>query len=227
MVLKCTHAELQNLLASYAKKEAVWLIPHVTTAALEQSYTEQDTWDGLDATVTKLAVQVTTSLEGRVSKVEYYLKRGGSPGGNVRARIYSDSSGLPDTVIADGTSGWVASSSIGTDFEWVLFSFSPEPYKDDSTIYHLSLEPDGSYSGGVSNYVGWGMKQLGSGGTGEWYLASSWANTVEVSPNFKLYNIPAHRVYLQGELSERTLVPMLDGDFSLYHVPIRLKVKVS
>lgn len=54
-------------------------------------------------------------------------------------------------------------------------------------------------------------------------LLTTWAKSSSVS--FTDHLGSAHTVLCIGEVSEQTLVPVLDGTSSLYHVPIRLKVK--
>jgi len=56
-------------------------------------------------------------------------------------------------------------------------------------------------------------------------LLTTWAKKAGIS--FTDHLGGNHTVICLGAIEQRTLVPILDGASSLYHVPIRMKVKVS
>ena len=224
MVLKVDYDELALLLTSYAKKSTVEFMPFVPESpTILQSHTSYDTYLPLGLSYIKLAVQLTCSASARLTTVELRMHKasntGGLPPGNVRAVLYSDSSGLPGTVLVN--SGWVDADSIAAENEWVEFTFSTVPAVVNTTIYHVGLEGDASYVADEDNYVAWEAETKGSGGTAEWYI-ESWANVATRSLPFRLNGAAADDVILLGELSEQTLIPILDGSSSLYHVPIRI-----
>ena len=228
MVLKCTYDELQTLLTSYAKKEAVVLYPSIHSASLWQYITEGDLNKILTDTVTMLAVQITASCHGTATSVKLYLKRKGSPGGDVRLGVYDDSSGLPGSSITGGSSDWVTISTIGTTESWIEFSLPDEPTLTKDRIYHLVIFTTLGYTYAYNaDYLAWRVGYTISGGSCETFTPPTelWADDPEFYPSYRLYGYAAEEVYLLGELSEQTLIPILDGSNSLYHVPIRILKK--
>ena len=90
-----------------------------------------------------------------VQSVRLWLKKVGSPSGNLMVKIETDSSGDPSgTPVTNGTSDTVAASSLGTSYGWITFTFSTPPSLSASTQYHLVLETADSQSD--TNYVVWG-----------------------------------------------------------------------
>lgn len=78
------------------------------------------------------------------------LRKQGTPSGNLTAKIYTDSTGEPNSLLA--TSDNVAVSSLSTSFTWVSFTF-PTPYTPASAQYWIVLET--SDSGSLDNWVEW------------------------------------------------------------------------
>lgn len=90
-----------------------------------------------------------------VQSVRLWLKKVGSPSGNLTVKIETDSSGDPSgTPVTDGTSDTVAVSSLAASYGWIDFTFSTAPSLSASTQYHIVLETTGTQSN--TNYVEWG-----------------------------------------------------------------------
>lgn len=97
----------------------------------------------------KLAQGFQSGSAADVGVVDLWLKKVGSPTGNLTAKIYSDSGGNPNTLL--GTSTNVAASSLGTSYGTISFAFASPVNVSTSTQYHLVLETSDSQSN--SNYV--------------------------------------------------------------------------
>lgn len=107
-------------------------------------------WESLGGGVTysRAAIQYTTPFASDLDAVQATLRTVGSPTGTVVAKVYSDSSGSPGSVVA--TSDTVDVSGIGTSAETVTFVFSTPYAQSNATVYHYSIE----YTGGdASNYL--------------------------------------------------------------------------
>lgn len=90
-----------------------------------------------------------------VGSVTAYLKKVGSPTGNLTVEIQADSTGEPSgTAISNGTSGTVAASTLTTSFADTSFTFATPPSLSGSTTYWLVLKTADSQS--ATNYVAWG-----------------------------------------------------------------------
>jgi hypothetical protein len=112
-----------------------------------------DALDGNDA----LGQSIQLSSAADVESVKLWLKKVGSPTGNLTLKIYSDASGEPDTVISNGTSDTVAASALSTSFGWITFTFANVPALSASTTYWLVLETTDSAS--TDNFVEWGADE--------------------------------------------------------------------
>ncbi len=107
------------------------------------------------ATNDKLAQSFQISTASAVSTVDVYLKKYGSPTGNLTLEIQTDSAGQPSgTAVANGTSATVAASTLTTSFAETTFTFSGEPSLSGSTTYWLVLTTTDTQSN--TNYVIWG-----------------------------------------------------------------------
>ncbi len=103
----------------------------------------------------KLAQGFQLSTASAISKVRLWLKKVGSPTGNLTVKIQTNSGGSPSgTTVTNGTSATVAASSLSTSYGYIDFAFSTPPSLSASTQYHLVLETADSASN--SNYVEWG-----------------------------------------------------------------------
>lgn len=90
-----------------------------------------------------------------VSSVRLWLKKVGSPTGNLTVKIQTNSAGSPSgTTVTNGTSATVAASTLATSYGWIEFAFSTNPSLTGSTTYWLVLETTDSNS--ASHYVQWG-----------------------------------------------------------------------
>ncbi|MDQ7027564.1 MAG: choice-of-anchor R domain-containing protein, partial [Anaerolineae bacterium] len=102
-----------------------------------------------------LAQGVQVSSVTNVKSVKLWLRKSGTPAGNLTVKIETDSSGSPSgTVVTNGTSATVAASSLATSYGWIEFTFSTPPSLSASTQYHLVLETTDTQSN--TNYVEWG-----------------------------------------------------------------------
>lgn len=89
-----------------------------------------------------------------VNYADLLLKKTGTPTGNLTLAIYSNTSGLPNAVITNGTADVVAASTLTTGYTLIRFTFSTPPTITASTQYHLVLTTADSASN--TNYVEWG-----------------------------------------------------------------------
>ncbi len=120
------------------------------------------TWDmtfGITASAMvakdKLAQGIQISNNATISKIRLWLKKTGSPTGNLTVKLQTDSGGNPSgTTVSNGTSATVAASSLSTSYGWIEFTFSTHPALSGGVQYHIVLETADSASN--SNYVVWG-----------------------------------------------------------------------
>jgi hypothetical protein len=90
-----------------------------------------------------------TATAGELSRARFYLKKSGSPTGNVYCELYADGGVLP-TGSALATSQNVATSDIGTSYAVVDFEFWDEYTMSAATEYWIAVCYDG---GDSSNYI--------------------------------------------------------------------------
>jgi len=103
----------------------------------------------------KLAQSFEVTGSQTVGSVSLYLKKVGSPTGNLTVTIETDNSGEPSgTPVANGTSDTVAASTLATSYDLIEFEFSTPPSLSGSTTYWIVL--DTADSGSQTNYVVWG-----------------------------------------------------------------------
>lgn len=122
----------------------------------------------------KLAQGFQIAASANVGSVALWLKKVGSPTGNLTAKIYSNSGGNPDTVL--GTSATVAASTLSTSYGAITFTFSTPVALTLTTQYHIVLETADSASN--TNYVTWGADASSPGysnGEMKREASSSWA----------------------------------------------------
>jgi hypothetical protein len=128
---------------------------------------------------TRLAQSFEPVDSQTAQSVRLWLKRVGSPSGNLTLTIREDDiindgwelgttgkselgtntklnsdSAFPGDVITNGTSTTVAASDLEEGFSWVEFTFSTAPSLTEGTVYWLTLET--SDSADASNHVIWG-----------------------------------------------------------------------
>lgn len=103
----------------------------------------------------KLAQSFQVTGAQTVGTVDLWLKKVGSPTGNLTVEIQPDSAGAPSgTAVSNGTSGTVAASTLTTSYADITFSFATPPSLSGSTTYWLVLKTTDSASN--TNYVQWG-----------------------------------------------------------------------
>lgn len=91
-----------------------------------------------------------------ISQVKLWLKKTGSPTGNLTVTIEADDGGEPSgTPVTNGTSDTVAASGLSTSYGWIEFDFSSAPSLAAGTTYWLVLQSTGDY--GTDDYVLWGI----------------------------------------------------------------------
>jgi hypothetical protein len=112
---------------------------------------------------TALAQSFQLGSSTTIGAVKLYLKKVGSPTGNLTAKIYSDSGGSPNALITDGTSDAVAASTLSTSYGLITFAFSAPPSLTATTTYWIVFETADSASG--ANYVVWGADASSPGYT--------------------------------------------------------------
>ena len=98
----------------------------------------------------------TTSL----NKVQFYIKKTGSPS-DATIKIVNDNSGSPGTTVY--ASGTLAASLVTTSYDWVNVSFSTNPLLNVGTTYWLVIDAStssskyytiGASNGGYDNGIG-------------------------------------------------------------------------
>ncbi|MFH0834625.1 MAG: LamG-like jellyroll fold domain-containing protein, partial [Patescibacteria group bacterium] len=102
-----------------------------------------------------LAQQFTVDSAGTIPAISLWLKKVGTPTGNLSLSIETDASDLPSgTTITDGAATTVAVDSLSSDdFEWVNFQFATPPTLSANTKYHLVLE--GDFAASATNNLVW------------------------------------------------------------------------
>lgn len=134
---------------------------------------EVATWTDGDE---KLAQSFEVTGAQTVGSVKLWLKKVGSPTGNLTVKLYDDNSGEPGSLVTNGTSNTVAASGLSTSYGWIEFQFGTAPSLSGSTTYWLVLET--ADSADESDYVVWGADGSSPGYTdGEMvaYDGSSWS----------------------------------------------------
>lgn len=141
----------------------------------------------------KLGMQFQVDHGGTVSRIRLWLKKTGTPAGNLTAAIWSDSSSLPDAAITNGTSSNVAADSLATSYGWIDFTFSTDPVIEGGTVYHIVLASSGyTYADGVTEVI-WGVDQSSPRTTNYFsHRNSSWSN-------YGTNSTAAYQVHYAGE----------------------------
>lgn len=165
--------------------------------ALAASTNGGSTWDTATYAAWDTTFTVTTSAEGKsklaqsfqvsgatdVFSIKLWLKKSGSPTGNLTVKIQGDSAGAPNgTPITNGISDTVAASTLSTSYGWIEFTFATAPSLTGSTTYWMVLETSDSAS--ASNYVLWGADGSSPGyasGSMSNYIASWTAESKDAS----------------------------------------------
>lgn len=166
-------------------------------------------WSGvstsdMDVTITnsaissndKLAQGFQISSANTVEKVRLWLKKVGSPSGNLTVKIQTNNAGNPSgTTVTNGTSATVAASSLSTSLGWIEFTFSTPPSLSASTQYHIVLETSDSQSD--VNHVVWGSDYTSPGyasGVMKRERSAVWSNEGKVGGADAVFRVLAANV---------------------------------
>ncbi len=145
-----------------------------TIGGLDQSISEagQNDFSYLRYTggSTKLGSVFTAGISGNLNQNKFFLKKVGSPTGNIFATLYATSGGAP-TGSAIATSNNVDVSTLTTSYGLITFTFSTPYWVTKGTSYCIVVEGDFTVS--VANYVVAGQDTSFSNG---YYWVSSWTN---------------------------------------------------
>ena len=128
------------------------------------SWTDQSTDAACEFTTSaitaksKLAQSFQIATGTTITEVRLYLKKVGSPTGNLTVKIETDSAGDPSgTPVTNGTSDTVAASTLSTSYGYISFTFATDPSLSATTTYWLVLETADSQSN--TDYVIWGADE--------------------------------------------------------------------
>lgn len=125
-----------------------------------------------------------------VDRIDCRLKRTGSPGGTVTATIYTDSSNAPGSQKDNySVSRTVSIASIGTSYEWVMFTFERPVALLANTTYHVALSTSSYTRSAGVNEISWGNNGATAytNGHSSTYngTAWSWLNNGISNPSFE------------------------------------------
>jgi len=154
-----------------------------TSTDAGSSWTTDSTSDyALDVTTValdygqQLAQGIQLSSSSDISSIKLYLRKIGSPTGNLTIEIQTDSTGDPSgTPVTNGTSDVVDASTLTTSLALVEFTFTTSPNLSASTQYHVVLKTTDSQSD--TDFVIWGTDESSpsySGGQLKSYNGASW-----------------------------------------------------
>lgn len=122
------------------KNSANW--PRVTSTTVMSALSIDGSVALGDTTARQLwATVLNPTISGHLGTASFWLRRVGTPTDSVRMRLYTNSAGEPDTVLA--TSNWIAGSTISNS-ALVQISFSLNNRVNDDVTYHLVIERSGS-----------------------------------------------------------------------------------
>lgn len=109
-----------------------------------------------------------------LAQVELQVRKVGAPTGSVIFKLYSDSGGLPNTLLATSTP--VAISSITGSYTSIFHTFTIPYQVLTANTYHYSVEYDVGAVVDGSNYVQWNSETLAPpGGFEALYNGAVWA----------------------------------------------------
>lgn len=133
----------------------------------------------------KLAAKFTQSGAGQVKRVGLKLKKNGTitSGKILTLTLETNNAGDPSGT-ALGTAVTVQTDSIGTAYDWVVFTFTNPVDVADGTVYWLVLA--GDYTVSSSNNITWRTATVASGGNAN-VFDSAWAAVSTNSAEFYLH----------------------------------------
>lgn len=113
-----------------------------------------------------------------VDRIDLRMKRTGNPGGGVLATIYTNSSNLPSAKKDNySTSRGVTISTIGTSYEWVMFTFERPVILLAGVTYHILVNTSGYTRSAGVNELSWGYNTTDyAGGRPSTYNGTTWSN---------------------------------------------------
>lgn len=140
----------------------------------------------------RLAQGITSATSTNVFTAKLWMKKVGSPTGTLTFAIYSDASGVPGSIITNGTATTISASSLSTSYGWITFSFPVQPALTAATLFHGVLSTTDSASG--TNYVIWGAVTPSTYGGGQLQgeVSTAWSAVAAGSDGcFELYALDA------------------------------------
>ena len=162
----------------------------------------------------------------KISKVKFYLRKYGTPTGNLIVRLYAHtgtfgSSGIPTgSSLANGSSFSIA--SLTTSYQLIEFTFSGthQYLMELNTAYCIQLEvTDGVLGSGNYVMVGADFSTASHEGNQVRYLYSAWAYETTKDTCFYLYGIDMTHDFA-------LVFPSTTGPVSGPHTPINHRLKV-
>lgn len=139
---------------------------------------------------TQISQGFKSNTSAAVKKVRLWLKKTGSPTGNINIEIQTDSSGVPSgTAVTNGTSANLdIATKITTTYAWVTFTFATQPTLTAGTQYHLVFQGDNTING--TAYVQWGADDYDvvyPDGSMSAYDATTWGANGTHDAIFEIY----------------------------------------
>jgi hypothetical protein len=177
-LINCTHGIHVNLAGTFSFTNLSFTgctddIENSVNATQVDVYadTNQDTDVNLDGDPTA-AGQTFTATAGTLSRGIFWMKKVGTPAGNMVAKLYATSAGAP-TGAALATSEVLSADSLAVTYGWASFEFHDEYTLVASTVYAIVVE----YTGTATDYAVLGVDNStpGHGGTG-YHYSGSWSS---------------------------------------------------
>lgn len=132
-------------------------------------------------------LRVIPTVTAQVSKFDFWIKKRGTPTGDILVKIYSETSDLPGTLLA--ISDTVDVSTVSTSYDYVSFTFAGanKIQLTSGTDYDFCLA--GDYVPSSSDNVANSQHLTGSYASGGILLlnSGSWAEYADYDPAFKQY----------------------------------------
>jgi hypothetical protein len=117
------------------------------------SYATRTDFDSIGdiSTRTKTGQPFTVSSNGKITAVQISVAKVGSPADHISVAIYSNSSGVPGSLLETGSN----IDPAGTSFALATSTFAGTTQLNTGTTYHIVLSRTGSLD--ASNYFNWGV----------------------------------------------------------------------
>lgn len=134
-----------------------------------------------------IAQSFQVSISSPINKVQFYIKKVGSPA-NASVRVVADNSGLPSTTNLLSSQGTISASSVTTSYGWLDVALPDNPTLYAGTTYWLVVD---NSSNSDSNYYILGANDSGysSGSVKIGVFGGSWNNPspTTLDSYFKIY----------------------------------------